>query len=109
MAEVAGRSSLVAALVLPSHEISHHHSPVQRARLLEVEEEEEEEVVVVVETAVVAVDAVGSLGEDDLEKSLTKINASVCPSYLEFGEGTCTSTIQNILNLFVYDQSVHDF
>jgi hypothetical protein len=68
---------LVTALVLPSHEISHRHSLVQRARLLEVEAAV---VVVVVETAVVAVDAVGSLGEDDLEKSLTKINASVCLS-----------------------------
>lgn len=38
-----------------------------------------------VEIAVVAGDAVGSLEEDDLERSLMKINASVCLSYLELG------------------------
>ena len=72
VAEVAGRSSLVAVLALISHETSHRHSAVRRARLLGVEE------AVVVEIAAVAVDVVGSLGEDGLDRSLMKINASVC-------------------------------
>jgi hypothetical protein len=93
VAEVAGPSSLVAVLAQISLETSHRHSPVLRARLLEVEGE------VVVGIAVVAVGAVGSPVEGDRDRSLMKVTPSVCLIDLWF-VGTCTSVIQNQLDLF---------
>jgi hypothetical protein len=99
VAEDAGRSSLVTVLAQISLETSRHHSPALRARLLEV-------VVVVVEIAVVAAGAVGSPVEGDRERSLMKVTPSVRLIDLGF-VGTCTSIIQNQLDIFVYDHHVY--